>query len=225
MKKSKLEIRVGARGWQYSDWIGEFYPEDLPEDWRFSFYSNDFHTILVPYDSLVGCEVNDWCEWVEDTQKDFYFYVEISETALWDGVKPYLEALGEQLKGVVIVIEQLKDVDALASLINHLKSIAPVCIKKSSDDVSDSDMQTLQACHEVNECWDGKSETPLWGFNEAAILLRDVSEQNTPDKLRQIIETGMEYAGKSDAIALFFTGTSPKMSDMRTARTITDLLV
>ena len=225
MKKSKLELRVGARGWEYSDWTGEFYPDDLPEDWRFSFYSNEFQTILVPYETLAQYEIEDWAEWAEDTQKNFSFYVEISETASWNEVKPYLEALGEQLKGVVVVIKELVDVDALASLIKHLKSIVPVCIQKSGENVSDQDMQTLQTCHEVNECWDGDSEAPLWGHNEAAILLRDVNDQNTPDKLRQIMEKGMEYAGKCDAIALFFTGASPKMIDLRTARTITDLLI
>jgi len=225
MKKSKLEIRVGARGWQYSDWAGEFYPDDLPEDWRFSYYSNEFHTVLVPYETLALYEVDDWVDWAEDTQKNFTFYVEISGTASWSEVKPYLESLGAQLKGVVVVIEELNDVDALASLIKHLKSMTPVCIQRSGDAVSDQDMKTLQACHEVNECWNGDSEAPVWGYGEAAILLRDINEQNTPDKLRQIMEKGMEYAGKCDAIALFFTGAAPKMSDMRTARTITDLLV
>ena len=225
MKKSKLEVRVGARGWQYSDWIGEFYPDDLPEDWRFSFYSNEFNTVLIPYDCLTQYEVGDWLEWAEDTQKDFTFYVEISETASWDKTKPYLEALGEQLKGVVVEIEHLRHIDSLASLINYLKSMVPVCIRKSSDTVSDQDMQTLQACHEVNECWDGHNEAPQWGYSEAAILLRDVNEQNTPDKLRQLIEKGMEYAGRCDAVALFFAGSSPKIIDIRTARTITDLLV
>ncbi|WP_455202605.1 hypothetical protein [Kaarinaea lacus] len=225
MKKSKLEIRVGARGWQYSDWVGEFYPDDLPEDWRFSFYSNEFQTILVPYETLVRSEVDDWVDWVEDTQKNFSFYVEIFETASWIDVKPYLEALGAQLKGLVVVVEELKDVNALASLIKHLKTVAPVCIQKLGNTVSERDMHTLQTCHEVNECWDGDSETPVWSYGEAAVLLCDVNEQNTPDKMRQLIETGMEYAGKCDAIALFFTGTAPKMSDMRTARTITDLLV
>lgn len=225
MKKSKLELRVGARGWEYSDWTGEFYPDDLPEDWRFSFYSNEFQSILVPYETLARYDVEDWADWAEDTQKNFSFYVEISGTALWDKVKPYLEALGAQLKGVVVVVEELKDVDALASLIKHLKTTAPVCIQRSGDAVSDQDMKTLQTCHEINECWDGNSESPVWGYGDAAVLLCGVSEQNTPDKMRQLLEKGMEYAGKCDAIALFFTGIAPKMSDMRTARTITDLLV
>jgi uncharacterized protein YecE (DUF72 family) len=34
MKNSKPEIRAGARGWQFEQWVGEFYPDDLPEDWR-----------------------------------------------------------------------------------------------------------------------------------------------------------------------------------------------
>ena len=40
-----------------------------------------------------------------------------------------------------------------------------------------------------------------------------------------MIEKAMESAGKSEAIALFFAGPSPKISDMNTARMITELLV
>jgi len=225
MKKSKLQMRVGSRGWQYSDWVGEFYPDDLPEDWRFSFYSNEFHSILVPYEALAQYEVDDWVDWAEDTQKNFSFYVEIAGTASWNEVEPYLDALGTQLKGVIVVIDTLDELDSLASLIKHLKTRASVSIRRLGNVVSEQDMQTLQTCYEVNACWDGDSEAPVWKYGEAAILLRDVDDENTPDKLRQLFEKGMEHAGKNDAIALFFIGSTPRINDMRTAITITDLLV
>jgi hypothetical protein len=225
MKKSRLEIFVGARGWNYPEWSGEFYPEDLPEDWRFSYYSNELQAVLVPCDYLRRYPLEEWAEWVEDAPKEFAFYVELSDTSSWTDVHEVLEVLGELLKGIVIVIDKLPDIEALASLIKHAKAIAPVCIHSSGDKVSDQDMQTLRSCHEVNECWNGEDGTPVWGYGGAAVLLRDSRKQNSPDILRQMIEKGIEYAGTCDAIALFFTGDSPKISDMRNARTITDLLV
>ncbi|WP_455208052.1 hypothetical protein [Kaarinaea lacus] len=225
MKKSRLEILVGAEGWRYPEWAGEFYPDDLPEDWRFSYYCNEFQAVLIPVDYLAGHEFEEWAEWVEDAPKEFAFYVELSETASWSEVQPILEVLGEQLKGIVVVIEKLLDIEALASLIRHAKGVAPVCLKHSGDKVSDRDMQTLYSCHEVNECWNGDDEAPVWGYGGAAVLLRDARAQNSPDMLRQIMEKGIEYAGKCEAMALFFTGDSPKISDMRNARTISDLLV
>lgn len=225
MKKRRLEIFVGARGWQYPDWSGEFFPDDLPDDWRFSYYSNEQQAILVPFDYLRRYTEEDWAEWVEDAPDDFAFYVELSSTASWDDVSSILEVIGGQLKGIIIVIDELPDIGAFASLVKHAKMIAPVCIQRASDKISQQDMETLQSCHEVNESWDGENDAPVWGYGGAAVLLRDSRQQNTPDILRQMIEKGIEYAGSCEAIALFFTGDSPKISDIRNARTITELMI
>jgi hypothetical protein len=225
MKRSRLEIFVGARGWQYPEWSGEFYPDDLPNDWRFSYYSNELQTVLVPFDYLQRYTPEEWAEWAEDAPKNFAFYVELAGTAAWEEIKDILEVLGGQLKGIVIVIDELTDIEALALLIRQAKTAAPVCIQRGGKQISERDMQTLQSCHEVNRCWDGEDEAPLWSYGGAAVLLRESRAQNSPDILRQIIEKGIEYAGSCEAIALFFTGDSPKISDMRNARTITDLLI
>jgi hypothetical protein len=225
MKNAKPEIRVGARGWNFEQWGGEFYPDDLPEDWRFSFYSNDFQTVLIPASYLTQFSLDDWVEWIEDTSKEFWFYIEISETDSWQEVEPYLQVFSDKLKGIVVAVETLTSVDALASLINKAKLVAPVSIRRIGGTISDHDMATLQSCYEVNECWDGESDTPRWSYNDsAAILLRDADNDNSPEVIRQLVEKGIEYAGRCDSIALIFTGASPKISDMQNTRTITDLL-
>jgi len=225
MKRAKPEIRVGARGWQFKEWGKEFYPDDLPQDWRFSYYSNEFNAVLIPYEYLSNYSLEDWQEWKEDTAKDFYFYVEISESAQWSNIKPYLQILGEQLIGVIVVVETLEHVAELANLINKVKQLAPVNLKRAGTKITDKDMVTLQACHEVNECWDGEGNAPVWGYSGTATILRESGEQNTPEKVRQIIETGLESAGKCEVLALFFTGPAPKVSDINSSRMITELLV
>lgn len=225
MKQSKPEIRLGARGWQFNDWAGEFYPDDLPQDWRFSYYSNEFKSVLVPYEYIHQYPLENWQEWLDDTEKDFSFYVELSELAKWPAVKPYLQLLGAQLKGVVIVVDALEDVEALAGLINKVKHLAPVNLKRTGANVTDKEMTTLQACYAVNECWDGDTDAPEWSYGGAAILLREEEEENSPEKLRQMVEKGLESAGNCEAIALFFAGPSPKISDMNNARMITELLI
>lgn len=225
MKNSKPEIRIGARGWSFEQWNNEYYPDDLPEDWRFSFYSNDFQAMLVPADYLNQFSLDDWQEWIEDTDKGFWFYIEISESALWDDVEPYTKIFGDKLKGIVVAIERLTSVDSLAALINKAKHVAPVSIRCVGGDVSDEDMATLQSCCEVNECWGGNSDAPSWSYNESAvILLGESADDNSPESIRQIVEKGIEYAGRRESLALFFVGESPKASDMQNARTITELL-
>lgn len=226
MKNAKPEIRVGARGWNFEQWIGEFYPDDLPEDWRFSYYSNEFQTVLIPSDYLTQFSLEDWQESIEDTGKDFWFYVELSESDTWEKIEPYLTILLDKLKGVVVTVEKLESLDGLASLINKVKLVSPVSLRRAGTAVSDQDMATLQSCYELNECWNGNSDSPNWSYNESsAILIRESEDDNSPEIIRQIVEKGLEYAGQREGIALIFNGSSPKISDMHNTKTITELLV
>lgn len=225
MKNTKPEIRVGARGWNFNHWAGEFYPEDLPEDWRFSFYSNDFQTVLVPGHYLAQFALEDWQEWIEDTSKNFWFFIEIAETDSWKDIEPYLTIFSDKLKGIVVAVEKLDSVDSLATLINKLKRVCPVCLRRVGSAVTDQDMETLQSCYEVNECWNGKSDSPSWSYNESfALMLRESTEDNSPETIRQLVEKGLEYIGQRESMLLFFNGSSPRIADLQDARTITELL-
>ncbi len=81
----KQKIFVGAYGWRHRHWLNAFYPQELPvdgdEDWRLSYYSNEFNTVLVPVgywqpghgqaSALVDCE-----HWLEQVHDEFQFFVE-----------------------------------------------------------------------------------------------------------------------------------------------------
>ena len=40
-------ILIGVRGWEYPP-QESYYPPELPEEWRFCFYSNRLRSVLVP---------------------------------------------------------------------------------------------------------------------------------------------------------------------------------
>lgn len=46
-KFSSCEIRFGVSGLNNPSLIENFFPEDLPEDWHLSYYSNEFHLLLI----------------------------------------------------------------------------------------------------------------------------------------------------------------------------------
>ncbi len=73
-------IRVGACGWDQADWTGSFYPDDLPEDWRLSYYANEFPCILIPEEVWRANDV-DLQQWAEDVPEDFRFYFLTSASA------------------------------------------------------------------------------------------------------------------------------------------------
>jgi len=71
------EIRVGACGWDHEQWLGAFYPDDLPEDWRLSYYANEFSTVLVEEEKWRS-NLADLAEWVDEVSEDFLFYFKSS---------------------------------------------------------------------------------------------------------------------------------------------------
>ena len=41
------DVHVGTSGWTYSDWTGVFYPPDLPDSERLSYYASQFDTVEI----------------------------------------------------------------------------------------------------------------------------------------------------------------------------------
>ncbi|WP_319557995.1 hypothetical protein [Thiomicrorhabdus sp.] len=42
-------LTLGAKGWQRENWLGTFYPDDMPEEWQLDYYANEFRALLVPF--------------------------------------------------------------------------------------------------------------------------------------------------------------------------------
>lgn len=81
-----MGIEVIARGWDRSDWYGEFYPEDLPEDWRLSYFANAFQSVLVPAASWRGASGERLAQWAEDVPDRFRFYLEVDASEGFGGL-------------------------------------------------------------------------------------------------------------------------------------------
>ncbi|MBE9567519.1 MAG: DUF72 domain-containing protein [Proteobacteria bacterium] len=110
-------MQVGAYGWLHPSWQVAFYPEDLPQDWMLSYYSNELNTVMVPADYWYEGSGFDCESWLNDIHDDFSFYVECPEqllvseanidTLLTDGSGfsvffRQMESLRQHLAGVVI---------------------------------------------------------------------------------------------------------------------------
>ena len=72
-----MTIQIGTYGWLNPRWNGSFYDSDLPEEWKLSWYANHFRTVVVPSEQVLKLSVNTIDQWVEDTDPDFRFILEI----------------------------------------------------------------------------------------------------------------------------------------------------
>ena len=141
----KRNVSVGAYGWRHSHWLGSFYPEDLPasveEDWRLSYYSNEFKCVLVPADywsCLSGqYEAIDCSYWLDEVNDEFRFYVECSMDT-FDHVSlgvltEQLKRLQPQLSALVITESRRKVSERLLNQIRNLADILRVNVFSNTD--------------------------------------------------------------------------------------------
>ena len=76
---SNRTLEVGACGWQHSSWDTNFYPEDLPEDWRLDYYSHNYNVLLMPVADWQSASVDDVEQWLSDVKSNFDFFLSINE--------------------------------------------------------------------------------------------------------------------------------------------------
>lgn len=69
------EIRIGTSGWAYPHWLGEYYPDDLPQtQWPVK-YASDFNTVEINNTFCQLPETKALEQWFSDVSKDFVFSV------------------------------------------------------------------------------------------------------------------------------------------------------
>lgn len=66
---------IGTSGWQYGNWRGIFYPENLPYSKWLEFYSRFFDTVEVNSSFYRQTRASTFKKWQEETPKDFVFAV------------------------------------------------------------------------------------------------------------------------------------------------------
>ena len=120
---------------------GNFYPAELPEDWRFCFYSNNLRSVLVPQETWDSAQRVDVAQWQEDSDPEFRFVIELPTVLglpLTHGKREQslvqfletLEPIAARTAGLLLRIPPDTKVmtDWFEHFLNRLADIAPVCV-------------------------------------------------------------------------------------------------
>ncbi|MGK0674024.1 MAG: hypothetical protein ABWU16_05110 [Halothiobacillaceae bacterium] len=89
-------IRLGGFDWRHATWEGSFYPEDLPEDWRLTFYANTFDALGLVAEAWLAPSLEELADWVKDTREGFRLYLELPTQRVPD-LEARLKVLGPRL--------------------------------------------------------------------------------------------------------------------------------
>lgn len=213
MSGVEAELLTGACGWQYASWVPGFYPDDMPEEWWLSFYSNEFRTVLVPESAMLSASLETVSDWRDDVGDGFAFFVEVITSDNWAGMQSRISLLKESIAGFVLCqtgIDSVAgaDIDIADRMICEMKQTAPVCLRVTGTAPLSPAMQALVSRHQPGSCWDAMASRPDWDRSGISIAIVDVAESATMDakQMRVMIESVLNETKGQQTRALLFAG-------------------
>jgi uncharacterized protein YecE (DUF72 family) len=172
-----MRILAGTSGWQYKEWKGSFYPDDLATDRMLAYYAERFATVEVnntfyrmPKESVL----RDWAERVPD---GFRFVLKASQRITHharlkeQAVEPlgYLVraagALGDRLGPLLFQLppNMKKDLPRLAAFLEHIPNGTRAAFEFRHDSWLEEDVFDAHRDHALAHCvaQTEDEETPL----------------------------------------------------------------
>lgn len=216
-------LLIGSCGWVHSAWLVDFYPEDLPLDWRLGYYANEFPVVMVTAREWELPEANP-VRWCEDTETSFRFVIEITvdPNDTIQRQRDRLTGFGERCSGIVLRINASMAVSAINAQLDAIGNSWPVCLDFGNSGPNETVMHLLRE-REIGWCWHGVGTAE--GLNQGALgVTRIHSQEDNPQQVRQWVETALASSTAQRQSILLFEGDPPSIAVMRQAQIIMDLL-
>ena len=221
-------VLIGASGWVHDEWNDEFYPDDLPEEWRLGFYGNEFSVVLVPaayWDQ--GASVVQ--EWLEETDESPRFICEwpvaVKDDVAAKNLLDVISILGDRVLGILLPVYEQPDV-LTRELCKKIAERFALCldIQSTGRDAIASAFRAELADDEISICWHG-DEQHVDDLASGKLIVARISDKDlSPRALRFLVEQCIKQSRAERSVALIFDGTPPQMQQMVDAGVILDLL-
>jgi len=230
MTDTNTEFAVATYGWSHPSWNGKFYPDDLPEDWRLAFYSNEFRAVVVPTSSWSGVDPVAVEHWLEDTHEGFIFYLEVDDLLLdWGQFAEAVKPLGPQLGGIILRPTEVDaDLGLIAASINSSTSLAPVSLLLPNNMELSITGKSLLKESGVELCWSinekSSRKEPDWHGKGLAVAHLSGNLNYTPRRWRETIETCLRCGAANNSILVMIENDAPDLESLRAAMMIGDML-
>lgn len=219
------DILIGTAGWEHDDWIGEFYPEELPPEWRFCYYSNAMRAVLVPHTAWAASDAHVLAQWAADSDPAFRFVVELplawaaardSARAAVGEFMTQLTPLARQVAGCLVRCDLARwDMAALTATVDTVAAHYPVCVEWPQHEPR----PVIATSRELGSVWDADREDgPMHGGS----LLIARSAGGNPRALRAVLEKIAAANAKQGA--LFIKPSPQAMRVAQQARSLAEMM-
>ena len=71
-------VLICASGFIHPDWDENYYPSDIPEEWKLAYYANDFTAVVLPEAIWRNTKPELLEEWLEDIDDAFRVYLRVT---------------------------------------------------------------------------------------------------------------------------------------------------
>ncbi|NIP71546.1 MAG: DUF72 domain-containing protein [Gammaproteobacteria bacterium] len=202
-----------------------FYPDSLPDDWRLTFYSNEFRCLLVPDREWSEAPPTRLAAWAEDVHEQFVFYLELRSGRRANEAVEALsrtEPIARRVGGVVV-----RAADRAGPVPESLATLRETCGLRYPlhldwpGELAPAQRGALEQL-DVMTCWRAAGTEPRRGCRIGLLAPGEVPPERRA--LRSRIEAFLSQAGESGELIVFFEGDPPNVQAMRDVQVITGLL-
>lgn len=122
---------LGACDWRHSEWLGPFYPDDMPEDWQLAFYYTQFSCVWMSSESWLAVSASERQGWLAEVGASFRLLVESRDIDL-DALSREASVLDDgpllipDADAVIIWFDKHTDLNDLTQRIKTAIGIEPV---------------------------------------------------------------------------------------------------
>lgn len=223
-------IYIGTRGWDDPRWAGRFYPEELPEDWRFCYFSNRLRSVIVPGDRWAGADAEALAQWRADSDSEFGLVLELppalsrpeTDSAQFEALISRATPLTTQVVGWLLAPDPATTPNAtwLSGVLDRLTSMAPVCLDLAGP-WRDPAIERVRAAGKAGRCWRPATEATPAADGELLICL--AAAEGAPRAQRRLLEDINKWQGDRRAAGLYFEGpNAPTLAEQ--ARVLAELM-
>lgn len=221
-------LLIGTYGWDEETWVGPFYPEELPGEWRFCFYSNRLRSVLLPAAATCTATLAQVAAWREDSDAQFRWVLELPEEfvageafdARLADLRRRFAPVESQIAGLLLSLTKPSLADIEAGL-DVLQTYRPVCIDVPAAHRQDAELAAAVAARGAARCWYPAAEAAPAANGEFLIARAPAGDARV---LRSWLEALAAWRGARRRAGLFFDAGAPSARAAGEARIIAELL-
>lgn len=227
-------IMIGARGW--SDVIpdDDFYPKELPPEWRFSFYSNNLRSVLVPRELWPTTLRADVSEWLNDCDPAFRFVLELPaalsrplqqgpSNKKLDSFLDICEPIAPRVAGYLLRVDPDARIDPewLENFVNRWVGIASLCVDLPEGSWRTPSILAALTRQGAGLCWHCASEPEPHPGGHLRLAL---APPDAPRVMRRHLERLVQWQNQDATAGFFFTDAPGATKAAYEARLIAELM-